>query len=264
MTPTLAPAVELLASLGEESPLVLGPPDGRDWWTLAQATARAEEWFPAVVEQEGDRRTAASYLSTWLAEAPVLAVGLCAVLGAVAPRVTGDRLWLHRHPDGWFDRYAIDPVEVHTGPTEEVLATAGAHVAELTAPVVELVCERLPVGPVAVWGSVADAISGHALHVARGLGGDELETWRRCQALVDAIQASTPRLRHRPHLFPVAWSGGTSHFQVRGTCCLHYRTCDQPDPDGDGYCSTCPLRTDDSRTWRLAAHLEQVSAAPAP
>lgn len=101
--------------------------------------------------------------------------------------------------------------------------------------------------------------------VARRLGLDELETWRRCELLlVDAIHAGAPGLRHRPHLLPVPLSGGTAHYQVRGTCCLSYRTFDQPDPNGDGYCATCPLRTDDSRTRRLRAHLEQASAAPAP
>lgn len=256
MSQPLVVPVELLAPPGEGPPLLLGPPAGSDWWTLAEATVRVDAWFPSLVEQEGDRRAAASYLSTWLAEAPVLVVGLCAVLGEVAPRVTADGLWLHRHPDGWFDRHAIDPVEVHTGSVDDVLAAAGSHVAELTAPIVDLVCASLPVGPVAVWGTVADAISGYALSIAREHGLDELETWRRCAVLVDAIAVHAPRLRHRPRPFPVTWSGGTALFQVRGTCCLHHRTCESPDPDGDGYCATCPLRTDESRTRRLRRHLE--------
>lgn len=37
------------------------------------------------------------------------------------------------------------------------LTEATAHVAELTAPVIDAVRARLPVGPVAVWGGVADA-----------------------------------------------------------------------------------------------------------
>lgn len=229
MSQPLEPAIELLASFGDD-PLRLGAPSGDGWWTLAEAATRAEEWSPALVEQVGDRRAAASYLATWLAEAPILVVGLCAVLGEVAPRATADRLWLHRHPDGWFDRHAVDPVEVHTGPVDEVLGAAGTHVAGLTAPIVDLVCASLPVGPTAVWGSVADALSGYALHVARGSGRDEVETWRRCEVLVDALQSHTPRMRRRPRLFPVTWSGGTAQYQVRGTCCLTYRTCEQPDP----------------------------------
>lgn len=235
---------------------MLGPPSGDGWWTLDEATTRAEQWFPTLAEQEGDRRAAASFLSGWLAEAPILVVGLCAVLGEVVPQVTPERLWLHRHADGWFDRHALDPAEVHTGPIDEVLAVAGTHVAELTAPVVDLLCADLPVGPVAVWGTVADAIGGYALYYARELGLDEVDTWRRCEFLVDAITPRAPSLRHRPHLFPVPWAGGTAHYQVRGTCCLYYRTFDQPDPDGEGYCATCPLRSDDSRTRRLRSHLE--------
>lgn len=258
MNHTLVSTLETFAAVrGGE--LVLGPPSGYGWLTLAEATARASEWFEALVEKEGDRRAAASYLSGWLAQAPILAVGLPAVLGEVAPRVTADRLWVHRHADGWFDRHAIDPVDVRTGPIDDVLAAAGPHVAELTAPVVDPVCAELPVGPVAMWGTVADAVGAYALYYARELGLDELETWRRCEALLDAIQAVAPRLRHRPHLFPVPWSGGTAHYPVRGTCCLYYRTCDKPDPDGEGYCATCPLRTDASRIRRLRSHLEAAS-----
>lgn len=75
------------------------------------------------------------------------------------------------------------------------------------------------------------------------------------QGMLDVMAAKAP-LRRRARLFPVAWSGGTTCFQVRGTCCLLYRSSAAPDRDGDGYCATCPLRTDRSRTERLRASLD--------
>lgn len=239
--------------------VVAGAPAGAGWWSLQDATEEVGAWAPALVARVGDRRAAGSYLATWLAEVPVLVLGVSAVLGEVGIVATPDRLWVHRHADGWFDRHAVDPDEVVTGPVDEVLALAGRGVAELTAPVVDVVCDALPVGRTAVWGAVADALHARALHLARQRGHDELETWRRCEVLVDALRLAAPRLRVRPRLFPVPWSGGTAHYPVRGTCCLYYRTC-ADDVDADlRTCSTCPLRSDDSRSRRLRHHLEATA-----
>lgn len=256
----LANAVGLLGRVDDEWALVLGAPTGPDWYSLEQALGHVESWFPMLAEKEGDRRAAASYLAGWLAEVPVLVLGLPAVFGGVAVQVSRDGLHVRRHRGGWFDRHALEPDDARTGPLDDVLAEAGAHVAALTAPIVDRVCAAMPISRTAVWGTVADAIGGHALAVARTLGIDEVETWRRCSLVVDAVQPHAESLRTRARLFPVVWSQGTSHFQVRGTCCLAYRTCQKPNRDLDGYCTTCPLRTERSRTERLLRVLESSVA----
>ncbi|HEY8489857.1 MAG TPA: hypothetical protein VIO14_02575, partial [Dehalococcoidia bacterium] len=76
-------------------------------------------------------------------------------------------------------------------------------------------------------------------------------------ALLERLAHGQPRLRARPRLFPVAHSGGREYFAVRATCCLAYRTAASPDPDGGGYCTACPLRTDASRAERWRRHLEE-------
>ena len=63
---------------------MLGPPSGEGWWTLTETTDHVGDWYPVLVERIGDRRAAATFLSTWFAEAPVLVIGLCAILGEVA------------------------------------------------------------------------------------------------------------------------------------------------------------------------------------
>jgi hypothetical protein len=242
-------------------PTVTAPPDGADWWTWGVAVEQAASWLPDLAAREGDRRAAGAYLAGWLARAPMQAIGLPAVLDGVALELAADRLFLHRHPDGWFDQHAVQPDRVVEGDADDVLVLAGTQVARLTQPAVVELCAHLPVGPIAVWGGVADALAAYALLVARDRGDDGPATWRRVEVVLDAVQDAVPALRHRPRLFPVTWSGGEAHYPVRATCCLWYRTtaaaC-SPEP----YCTTCPLRADDHRRARLVAHLE-ATAQPA-
>lgn len=252
----LEQTVRVLASGSDEAWLQVGAPHGEDWWSLTSAAEQAGAWHDELAAARGDRRAAAAFLAAWLAQAPALGVGLPAVFGGLAPLLPLGQPWVHRHADGWFDRHAIEPLDMVEGDLPDVLAGAAAHTAALTAPVVDAVCALLPVGPAAVWGSVVDALCGHALRSARQLRRPERDVWERCQVIIDEMQRIEPVLRRRPTSFPVTWSGGIAHYLVRGTCCLHYRTCDAPDRDGDGYCATCPLRTDASRTARLRAHLE--------
>lgn len=251
---------DVLRRVSEASPhagLELGEPVEGDWWALPDAVAHAEPWHDHLTRVHGDRRVAATYLGAWLAEAPVVTVALPAVFVDVLVRVEPDRMWLRRHEDGWFDRHAIAPDLVEDG--DGVLAGAADELVRLTTPVIEHVAGVLPVGGPALWGGVADALAGKALWLAGMVGVDQQQVWQRAEQVLDALQGRAPAMRQRPRLFPVAWSGGVSLHPVRGTCCLYYRTCDTPDPDGDGYCVTCPLRTDGSRDQRLRAHLEATA-----
>lgn len=239
-------------------PTVTAPPDGADWWAWDAAVGQASTWLPELVVREGDRRAAGAYLAGWLARAPMQAIGLPAVLDGTAPELAADRLFLHRHPAGWFDEHAVQPVQVLEGDGDDVLGFAGTHVGRLTEPAVAEICARLPVGPVAVWGGIADALAAYALLVARDRGRSGPETWRRVEVVLDAMQEVVPALRHRPRLLTVPWTGGEAHYPVRATCCLWYRT-DAASCSDETYCTTCPLRSEEDRRIRLVAHLEATA-----
>jgi len=255
-----APEVRLRRVVGdldaawEYRTLALGAPADGDWQTLSQAMATAPAWHGELAARVGDRRAAAAYLAGWLVEVPVLLVGLPVVAGAPVPRVTPHDLYVRRHADGWLDGLAIAPRAVDD--RGDLLAVAAEHVHDLTAPVVAVLTEVLPVGPAAAWGAVADGLAAQALHLDRVRGADTDRTWTRLERLLDGLQARLPRRLVRPRPLLVSWSGGTARYPVRGTCCLYHRTCEAPDRDGEGYCATCPLRTPESQRRRLREHLE--------
>lgn len=238
--------------------LVLGAPYGPGWQSLPEALDALDAWHADLVHHHGDRRAAAAYLAAWVAGTPSLVVGLPAMVGGVVPDVEAAAIRLHRHPQGFVDRHAIAVSGAGQGPEQVVLATAAERIARLTAPLVDRLCEVLPVGPVALWSGVADVIGAYALWFARQDAGDPRQAWSRSQALLDQLVEVAP-VRHRPRLFPVAWSGGTAYYPVRSTCCLYYRTEAAAGPDGPTYCTTCPLRADEDRTARLAAHVESTA-----
>lgn len=80
------------------------------------------------------------------------------------------------------------------------------------------------------------------------LGPQNGEDW---WTLAEATAAASP-----PPPFPGRVVRRDGACRVRGTCCLYCQICDQLDRDGEGYCATCHMRTDDSRTRRLRSHLE--------
>lgn len=232
--------------------LLTARPGGGGWLTLPAALATVPAWHAELAHRHGDRRAAAAFLSAWLAGTPALVVGLPALVGGAVAEISADGILLRRHHGGWIERYAVRPATVTTDGDPEV--AAARRIAELTAPIVERVCRALPIGSVAVWGGVADTLGAAALGFARAVGADERRAWHRVERLLDELGEHAP-VRYRPRLFPVAWSAGTSHFPVRATCCLYYRTGPE-EGAGAATCTTCPLRDDESRTDRLIAHLE--------
>lgn len=238
--------------------LTVGAPVGPRWTSLAEAVAEAPAWHAELTRREGDRRAAASFVANWVASAPALVVGLPALIAGVVPVLRPEEIRVRRHPRGYLDGYAITPSAVRPASTGTGgLDAAATRIAHATAPLVDRLCDVLPVGPAAVWGGVADELAGHALAFARGTAADETAAWTQVECLLVHLGANAP-VGARPRLFPVSWSRGLTHFPVRGTCCLFYRTC-APPAGQDDYCTTCPLRSDRSRTDRLVAHLESTA-----
>lgn len=256
-TGTAGPLDEVSARLRHAGvlDLVVGRVQGEHWEPLSDVAVLLEGWHADLTRRHGDPRAAAAYLAAWVAGAPALVVGLPAIADNLVVDVDAPSVHLYRHPQGFVDRHAVAPARVRREPDAIVLAAAAERVAHLAAPLVERLSADLPIGRVAVWGGVADALVAHALWFARQGGTDQTSAWARSDLLLDRLGQVAP-LRRRPTLFPVTWSGGTAYYPVRSTCCLYYRTEAAAGPEGPTYCATCPRRGDQSRTACLVAHLE--------
>jgi hypothetical protein len=238
--------------------LQVGAPTDAAWYALPEAVAAADAWHVDLAARVGDHLAAASYLAAWLAEVPTVLVAIPALFGAPLVEVELDDLHVRRHPDGWFDGLAVDPWS-YRDPAAPLDAAAEL-LQRLTAPVVDGLVARLPIGRAAVWGAVADAVAGRALRLAHASGRDPEVTWRAAERLLDGLQLRLGGRLVRPEPLLVPWAGGTIRDVTRGTCCRYHRTCLAPDPRGEGFCATCPLRAEDSRRERVAAHLEVTAA----
>lgn len=252
----------------------VGPPRGENWYDLDRVVddGYLDAWLNDLARaHDGQRDVAGAYLGSWLARTLVGVPVAALVLERRMPHLGGG-VWLHRHEDGWFDRVAFasasvdvladdpdtgrcdtvvfdDPTTLHDRYAEALVATLS--------PLLQAVRRRASYGLRGLWGAVADDIAGAALHAARQSGTDGWAAWSQADIVLDRLATRQENMRKRPSPFPVTWSGGESLFQVKGTCCLYYKTHDGPlDPDGDSYCTTCPFRYDDNRLARLRCLLE--------
>jgi hypothetical protein len=258
--PAFEDVVSRLAAASEVA-VQVGLPTDPSWLALPETLEAVPRWHVERTVGVGDRRAAALSLGGGIVEVPTRSVAVPVLFGAPVPGLEIDDLHVRPHPEGWFEALAVYPLgieRVHGDP----LVAAAAAVHRLTAPLVAVLTNQLPVGRQALWGGVADALGRYTLHLAHATGVDPAAAWDRAMALLDALEPrlDVPLVRPTPLLVP--WSGGLRRHQTRGTCCLHHRTCDAP-IDGDGSCTTCPLRSPESRVERLAAWLERTAAGGA-
>jgi hypothetical protein len=274
----LASSLRRLGRCGDAPSLVLGRPTGPEWLALDDVDAGLD----LLLEQgEAAHPGSRDYVAATLA---------CAVSGAVVdaglalllverrlPDLDLAGLRTRRSPDElWFGQVAIhgpritvlpdDPAAAHRDVTV-VPALADLHqrfvdlfVGALTPWFDGLRRRRVPFGTAGMWGQAADEVTGTALRTARAAGLDERASWDEALSIVGRLGDRLPRLRARPRPFPVEATSGSCLFQVKGTCCLWYRIVPDADPAGEGYCVTCPKRTDADRLPRLVAHLDETTA----
>ncbi|CAN5498874.1 IucA/IucC family C-terminal-domain containing protein [soil metagenome] len=267
----LSETVGRISALADYLDFRTGIPDEAGWRRLTELTDPdlLEGWHWDVTNRVGDRRVAAAYMSNWLLS---FLVG-----GWLLPVLTEHRLPLAGHAEtairrndgGWFDGFALDslalgvlpddpaagdPLSVEL-PDRDVLFDSLADRLMSLDPVIHALRAACPIGIPALWGAVADAISSQALLLADLAGQDRQVVWRSAYAIIDRLDLRESRPRVRPRPFPVAHENGVTLFDVRGTCCLYYKTVKEPDRDGEGYCDSCPLRTDESRLTRLRASI---------
>lgn len=262
-----------LRQLDEYLDAEVGPPEGAAWYSLDTVVSggHLDSWLERLAcDHDGQRDVAGAYLGSALAGA-VVSVPMSALVGERRVPHFGAGLWLHRHGEGWFDRVSCTSIEVDVladdpeaeHPDTVIVADQAAlaerfaeSLVETLAPLLQAVRRRTPYGLQGLWGGVADEVTGTALRAARQTRTDGWAAWALSQAVLDHMAASQHHLR-RPRAFPVSWSGGEALFQVKGTCCLYYKTHDgPPEPNGDRYCTTCPFRDDDNRLSRLRQQLE--------
>jgi hypothetical protein len=268
----LASTLEHLTARFEDCAVTTRP--GHDWLTAADLFGpdMLDVLISKVLAAEagGYRDVTGSFLASWLMSPMVQAAaeGLWRTR-RVLP-LEPETLWVHVHEDGWVDGVAFTAGTVVVTPADELAGTAGVEVSEdhqlvgvladrivaLASPAFAALRERVPFGQIGMWGTLVDGLAGGALWRAQEHGEDADVTWANVTDLGDAIAERVARLRSRPRRQLIQWAGGSWNASVRGTCCLYYKTCTEPDPNGEGYCTSCPFRTDESRALRLRTYLE--------
>jgi hypothetical protein len=255
----------------------VGIPDEPGWFRVT-ALADAEllgAWHLEVTARIGDRRVAAAYMSNWLISFLVGGALMPVLAERRLPLANHADIAIRRNSDGWFDAVATDddalavlpgdPASAH--PSVTVLASAEA-MFDLLAdqilnlePTIAALRAACPIGLPALWGAVADGIGGTALQLAGLMGRDKETTWKDAERVIALVAARQARMKATPRRFPVQRGRNIEFYQVRGTCCLYYRTVEHPDRNGDGYCTSCPLRPDEARRRILVDWLDQQQVA---
>lgn len=265
----------------EECSYALGDPPAGEWHALGdllEATS-VEALIEALVDGEtaGHYDVAGSYLASWLAGPIVWLVAAAWLDGGRVLHLELAQVLVRFHPDGWVDGVAIADAELAVGAGDPAATSTGVQVVDdpeerrrlvadqirsLAAPIFDAVRALVPYGRSGMWGSLADGLAGSALHTEQRRldGGDPVGAWTGVEGFLDELVRQVPELRARPRRQLIPWAGGIRHQSVRGTCCLYYKTCTDPDPCGDGYCSSCPHRPDESRAQRITRWLEDQSA----
>jgi hypothetical protein len=280
--PPVAVTAARLHGLDEYAGFDVAPELGAGWVALghAERDGQLDAWLAASVSRHSHRGAAGSLLAAELTHVVVGPTVSAMVLDGRCPDPAVDNLADRVDGEGNLERSAV------LSPRAAVLAgdaaSADRHsvvlpdeaaldrwwaqrVAATLTPLLAAVRARAPFGLRGLWGAVSDEVTGTAIWIAQLAGEDPHPAWRRAQRLLDALAARAPVALTRAQPFPVAYPGGRRLFQVRGTCCLYYRSAAAADdgPAGDRYCNTCPLRRDDSRQRRLRDYLITTSSPDA-
>jgi hypothetical protein len=280
---SVAPVAETAARLAALDPYAgfeVAPVPSDDWVRLAEAedAGHLDAWLTTLVARHGRRNVAGSMLGCQLSEAVIGPTVAPLLLDGRCPDPSAANLAVRVDADGNLDAHAVmttaaavlpgDPLSTHRDSV--VLADEAAlddwwafRAAATLTPLLAAVRARAPFGLSKLWGEAADTVAGTMIWIAQLAGRDATAAWDRAQRLLDALARHTPAPFVRGASFPVAYPGGCQLFQVRGTCCLYYRSAVETGPPAETYCNTCPLRDDDSRHRRLRDYLVATQPEPA-
>ncbi len=279
LAPPLAETFTRLRAFDELCRAEVGTPGGKGWLHFTDLPERGLDELFAAATRPGPRRphyvgaSVAATLVDALVSTALPALLIERRLPDVSPANVSGRL---HHSELWFTRVVLHEPRCHVLAADAaaqdpsvMLVPSPGHLHRIFAGMLVeaatswfgAIRARTPFGRRGMWGQLADDLCSTALWTARAAGLDQRRCWDEAQSIVELVAADVPDLRVRPRLFPVRWSGGQCLWQVKGTCCLWYTTFDEPHTDGDGYCTTCPLRTDDVRHQRLREWLENQATA---
>lgn len=258
------------------------PPFGDGWFVLSDVLRNPDlisRWIQDLLSGRacGRRDVAGSYLSASIAGIVAgVPAGAIIAAGRAWPLVPSG-IALRLHADCWFDGMALKSPALwvlRDDPDAEnsdsvVFQSAGdlrdrlaANIVRVVNPIFAAVRSATGYPTRSMWGLLADGIAGMALWRDRSSGRLDPDVWERAVEVLDALQERARLMKARPTVSKVASGGSCLQFAVKGTCCLYFKTFDgDPDPDGEGYCSSCPFRTDESRHQRWAAWLDEQAAA---
>jgi hypothetical protein len=277
VTPALTATLARLDAAEEYLTVMAGPPAATDWVAVgALLPDVVGEWFEQLRASGHPPDVAGSFLAGWLAEIVVHPAATSLQRERRTWPLDPDRLWLHRHADGWFDGIAIDaaPLRVIVGDhaaggdgvevVADVAALRGLLAVDTVAvlsPLFAAVRAMAPFGQRGMWGATADALASGATYGAFRAGLATADAFGDAMALVDdMVAAGAPRLT-RPTPLAVTCLHGTVIASRKGTCCLWYKM-----SEGEGeerYCLSCPLRDDAGQVAGFAAWLDTQSPGPA-
>lgn len=217
-------------------------PDGPGWVPIARIVDPGDPTLDRLLDARRDRPPgprAVHTLRDLVRELLFATAGSVYLFGA-APPPSPSRYLVRVGPDGIEDRLLV----VDRAPARD-RELAPAFVGTL-APLVELVGERTRVGSRTLWSYVVDMLHFGMMNLARQLGRDRVEAWRRAEALAGHLfEAGLPR-----RSAPVLVRYGATDDQVwgvRGACCLDFT-------DGThGMCLTCPVLDAEERARKWAA-----------
>lgn len=209
---------------------VTAPPTGPGWVPLARVLVAGDPTLDTLLGARGGQPPgprAVHTLRDLVRELLFATAGSAYLLGA-APLPSPQRYLYRLGPDGIAERVLV----VDRAPAGD-RELAPAFVGTL-APLVELVGERTRVGARTLWSYVVDMLHFGMMNLARQLGRDRADAWRRAELLAGHLfEAGLPR-RSAPALVRY---GATDDqvWGVRGACCLDFT-------DGThGMCLTCPV-----------------------
>ena len=144
---------------------------------------------------------------------------------------------------------ALDGVAVFESRHELLTWCAHRVVATLT-PLFAALRDLSRFGVVPLWNLTSDAVLTSATLPALFAGGDQRAERQIGEELLDALVAAGARVSRRGRVQQVLLEQRSVLAPVRGSCCLVYRLAPGADPQGEGYCTTCPLVADRDRARR--------------
>lgn len=257
------------ASLSDYLKVSVGSPTGTVWF--AATTFLDDErvldllWSRA---SEAAKTTDRAYLKQSVFGSYIWMLGVCGIatylLARRVPDLSAGNTVLHVDEAGWIDALALREPRFACLPDDPAADSPHATIVpdmdglrrfylrafldENTAPVMEAMKARFKYGLGAMRETVADRIAGTLIWLLKEHDGEA-----RVRAEVEAFLGLLP-FKTKSGILEVPFEGRCEPFLKRASCCLSYRLPEH------GYCTSCPLQSEEERITRFQAYLASPEA----